>query len=245
MSRAERLLALVEILRVHRRPVSGQQLAADLGISLRTLYRDIASLQARGARIDGAPGLGYLLRPGFTLPPLMFLPEEVEALALGSRWVIAHGDLRLAQAARSALARVSAVLPLEARLDLETSGLLIGPDGPVAGTAGGDGETEEAASPGDAGIATIRLAIRRERKLHIEYRDASGRVTQRTIWPFALGYFRRTRVVAAWCELRVALRHFRTDQIQSLALDEERYPQRRPVLLAQWRREQGIAADGF
>ena len=129
--------------------------------------------------------------------------------------------------------------------DLEISGLLIGPDGGASRSTNGSDEAEESSSVGDAVIATIRLAIRRERKLHIEYRDASDRVTRRTIWPFALGYFRQARVVAAWCELRVALRHFRTDQIQSLSLGYERYPQRRAVLLAQWRREQGIAADGF
>jgi len=94
--------------------VSGERLAAGLGISLRTLYRDISSLQAQGARIDGAAGLGCVLRPGFTLLPLMFLPDELEALALGSRWVVQHGDARLAQAAKSALARISDVLPLVA-----------------------------------------------------------------------------------------------------------------------------------
>jgi predicted DNA-binding transcriptional regulator YafY len=87
VSRAERLLQLIQVLRRHRRPVSGRVLAGELGVSLRTLYRDIAALQAQGAAIDGEPGLGYLLRPGFMLPPLMFSEEEIEALVLGSRWV--------------------------------------------------------------------------------------------------------------------------------------------------------------
>ena len=78
MSRAERLLDLIQILRRHRQPVSGRTLADELGISLRTLYRDIATLQAQGASIDGEPGLGYILRPGFMLPPLMFAEEEIE-----------------------------------------------------------------------------------------------------------------------------------------------------------------------
>ncbi|HKB81983.1 MAG TPA: HTH domain-containing protein, partial [Burkholderiales bacterium] len=99
MSRAQRLLDLIQLLRGHRYPVSGGKLASDLGISLRTLYRDIATLQVQGATIDGAPGLGYVLRPGFLLPPLMFSQDEIEALALGSRWVADRGDARLGQAA--------------------------------------------------------------------------------------------------------------------------------------------------
>ena len=91
MSRAERLLSLLQLLRRHRRLVSGAALAEALGVSLRTLYRDIASLQAQGAAIDGTPGFGYVLQPGFMLPPLMFTPDEVEALVLGSRWASSTG----------------------------------------------------------------------------------------------------------------------------------------------------------
>ncbi len=231
MSRAERLLALVETLRRHRRPVSGARLAADLRISLRTLYRDIASLQAQGARIDGAPGLGYVLRPGFTLPPLMFGEDEVEALVLGSRWVADRGDARLGAAATSALAKIAAVLPAELRHELETSALLVGPGAPIAA--------------GAADVAALREAIRRERKVALTYRDAAGRASERTIWPFALGFFDEARVVVAWCELRASIRHFRTDRIVALAPSPGRYPVRRQALLAQWRRAQGMAADGI
>ena len=95
MSRAERLLDLLQTLRRHRLPVSGHRLASELGISLRTLYRDIATLQAQGAEIDGEPGMGYVLKPGFMLPPLMFSTEEIEALVLGTRWVAQRSDARL------------------------------------------------------------------------------------------------------------------------------------------------------
>src|SRR6187399_3700871 len=115
MSRAERQQELMQVLRRHRRPVSGALLARELGISLRTLYRDIASLQARGAHIDGEPGMGYLLRPGFMLPPLMFSEEEIEALVLGSRWVADRGDSEMAEAALNVLAKVGAVLPPDLR----------------------------------------------------------------------------------------------------------------------------------
>src|SRR5579871_5521879 len=104
MSRSERLLELLQALCRRRRPVSGQALAAELGVSIRTLYRDIATLQAQGAQIEGEPGLGYVLRPGYLMPPLMFSEDEIEALVLGSRWVADRGDDRLGDAARNALA---------------------------------------------------------------------------------------------------------------------------------------------
>jgi biotin operon repressor len=130
MSRAARLLQLMQVLRRHRYPVSGASLASELGISLRTLYRDIVSLQAQGARIDGEAGVGYVLRPGFMLPPLMFSQEEIEALVLGSRWVADRADSRLGDAARNAIAKISAVLPDDLRLELDTSALLVGPAKP-------------------------------------------------------------------------------------------------------------------
>jgi predicted DNA-binding transcriptional regulator YafY len=108
MSRAQRLLDLIQLLRGYRRPVSGAVLAEALGISLRTLYRDIDTLNAQGAHIDGEPGVGYVLRPGFMLPPLMFSEEEIEAIVLGSRWVADRADAALSAAARNALAKIAA-----------------------------------------------------------------------------------------------------------------------------------------
>src|SRR5882757_952834 len=109
--RAQRLLELIQVLRRHRRPVSGQTLSDELGVSLRTVYRDIQTLIAQGASIDGEAGVGYVLRPGFVLPPLMFSDEEIEALVLGSRWVAQCTDEPLARAARDVATKVAAVLP--------------------------------------------------------------------------------------------------------------------------------------
>jgi predicted DNA-binding transcriptional regulator YafY len=226
VSRSERLLALLQALRRHRRPVSGKVLATELGISLRTLYRDIGSLQAQGADIAGAPGLGYVLRPGFLLPPLMFAEDEIEALVLSSRWVAERADPALAMAARNALAKIAAVLPAELSDLLDASALLVGPRGPAAA----DG----------VDLAAIRRAIRAERKLGITYRDGKGAVSQRTVWPFALGFFERVRVVVAWCELRQGFRHFRTDRIAAVSRIEARYPRRRQALLKQWRKAERI-----
>ena len=224
MSRAVRLLDLVQLLRRRRHPVSGDILARELGISLRTLYRDIASLQAQGAPIEGEPGLGYVLRPGFTLPPLMFNDDEVEALMLGSRWVAENGDPRLARAAMDVMAKVAAVLPPDRRAQFETPSLLI---------------VKRSKQQSDM-MAPIRDAIRRERKLAIDYRDAGSAATHRTIWPFAVGFFEEARIVVAWCELRADYRHFRIDRIGGLAETDTRYPKRRAVMLREWQRQMGI-----
>lgn len=228
MSRAQRLLDLVQLLRRHRHPVSGATLADELGISLRTLYRDIAALQAQGAAIDGEPGLGYVLRAGFLLPPLMFSDEEIAALVLGSRWVADRAEAQLGLAARNAMAKIAAVLPADLREELDTSPLLVGP-GEVIET---DGER----------LAAVRRAIRSERKLAITYRGPDGSQTRRSIWPFALAYFDRVRMVVAWCELRQGFRHFRADRITALMPTDIRYPRRRHAMLREWREREGIAA---
>jgi predicted DNA-binding transcriptional regulator YafY len=227
MSRAQRLLDLIQLLRGYRRPVSGAVLAEALGISLRTLYRDIETLNGQGAHIDGEPGIGYVLRPGFMLPPLMFSEDEIEAIVLGSRWVADRADAALSGAARSALVKISAVLPPDLKDGLDASALLIGPGQTIAA--------------GDAELPVIRSAIRNERKLRIGYQDGGGRSSKRTVWPFALGFFDRARIVVAWCELREGFRHFRTDRIGKVQILDKRYPRRRQVLLKEWRATEGIA----
>ena len=221
MSRAQRLLDLIQVLRRHRHPVSGATLAEATGVSLRTLYRDIELLKAEGAHIDGEAGVGYVLRPGFMLPPLMFSEEEIEALVLGSRWVHQRADRALADAAANVLAKIGAVLPKDLRETLDESGLLIGPGDPIAA--------------GDAQLPKIRQAIRTERKIGLSYRDNNGADSKRTIWPFALSFFEKVRVVVAWCELREDYRHFRTDRIVVLNMTEKRYPRRRQAMLKEWR----------
>ena len=221
MSRAQRLLDLIQVLRRHRHPVSGATLAEATGVSLRTLYRDIEVLKAEGAHIDGEAGVGYVLRPGFMLPPLMFSEEEIEALVLGSRWVHQRADRALADAAANVLAKIGAVLPKDLREMLDDSGLLIAPGNPIAA--------------GDAQLPKIRQAIRTERKIGLSYRDEKGVDSKRTIWPFALGFFEKARVVVAWCELREDYRHFRTDRIVVLNMTEKRYPRRRQAMLKEWR----------
>jgi predicted DNA-binding transcriptional regulator YafY len=217
ISRAERLLTLIEEFRRHRRPVSGVDLARISGISIRTLYRDIASLRALGAGIEGEPGIGYILRSGFLLPPIMFTVEEVDALILGSRWVSDRADKPLAVAARKAMARLTAVMPNELVDRIEAQYLVVGP--------------REQALQETIDMTIVRRAIHHERKLHIQYRDTAGKNSERIIWPFLLSYFEGGRLISAWCELRESIRHFRTDRIASLAEMPARYPRRRHDLI--------------
>lgn len=230
MSRTSRLFDLLQILRRHRRPVTGQALADELGVSIRTIYRDIVTLQGQGADIEGEPGLGYVLKPGFMLPPLMFSEEELEALVLGSNWVADRADARLAGAAREALAKIGAVLPRDLRDQLDSNGLLVAPGRPIAA--------------GVIDLGVIRHAIRRERVLEIAYEALDGNQTERTIWPFAIGFFDQVRLVTAWCELRQAYRHFRADRILSINEPGKRYPRRRQAMLAEWREQQRQEMDG-
>ncbi|TBN13368.1 YafY family transcriptional regulator [Agrobacterium cavarae] len=221
MSRAQRLLDLLQLLRSYRNPVGGAELAAATGVSLRTLYRDIGTLQAQGANIEGEAGVGYVLRPGYLLPPLMFSEAEIEALVLGSRWVAGRADGALADAARAGLAKIAAVLPKTLAEELDNSTLLVGP-GKVIDMPHID-------------LSNIRSAIRSQAKIEIDYADERGRDTRRIVWPFALAFFDQVRVLLAWCELRQDYRSFRADRISCFTLLDARYPKRREVLLKGWR----------
>ncbi|WBT07421.1 YafY family protein [Brevundimonas vesicularis] len=212
--------------------MSGQVLAEEMGVSLRTLYRDVASLQAQGATIEGEAGVGYVLKPGFMLPPLMFTPEEIEALVLGSRWVADRPDPRMRDAALAALGRISAVLPPDLRDEMDTSALLVVPGEPF---------------PADrVDPALLRKAIRTERRLKLCYRDEAGSASERVVWPFALAFFDRVRLLIAWCELRGDFRSFRTDRIVEAEVMEARYPTRRQALMKTWREahERSRSGDG-
>lgn len=228
MSRTQRLLDLMQILRRHRYPLAGHALAEELGISMRTLYRDIATLQQQGADIAGETGIGYVLRPGFMLPPLMFSQQETEALVLGMRWVERRGDSQLAKAATNALAKIAAVLPGELREEIDASTLLVGP--------------LEEVKVADETRVLIREVIRLEHKISVEYQDLAGNVSERILWPFAMGYFEQVQVLVAWCELRASFRHFRLDRVRTLTQLPQRYPRGRRALMKAWREAEGMCS---
>ena len=225
-SRSERLLMLIQALRRHRRPVTAQQLATELAVSVRTIYRDIETLVAQGASIAGEAGVGFVMRPGFLLPPLMFRDEEIEALILGSRWVTQLPDAPLARAAADAVAKIVAVLPDRLRHRVEDAGLFAVP------------RTAAVRDRIDASV--VREGLRDECKLRIAYVSDDDTETVRVIWPIAIAFFERVRVVVAWCELRQAFRHFRTDRITAVELTGERLPRQRAKLLSEWRETERI-----
>lgn len=222
MSRSQRLLSLLEVLRRHRHPVSGAVLAAETGVSLRTLYRDIATLQSGGADIEGEAGVGYVLRPGYMLPPLMFTGEEIKALILGFRFVEKRTDAPIAAAARNALAKIEAVLPDELRRLSENVGLMVGPS-PSLPLERVD-------------LTLLRTALRLEHPLTIHHRALDETLSTREVWPCALTYFEGAHVLVAWCTLRHDFRHFRTDRIEQATPGESRYPKRRATLVREWKR---------
>ena len=186
-----------------RPPVTAARLAGVLEVSERTIYRDVADLIAHGAPIEGEAGVGYILRPGLFLPPLMLAEDEVEAVLLGLRYVDQRGDQVLKEAAAAALAKISAVLSPHAQAQLATPLSMPGP--PSAFPTEG------------ASLADLRAAIRGQIRLEIAYEDEQGRRTQRIVWPIQLGFMDSARVLAAWCELRQDFRTFRTDRISAVS----------------------------
>lgn len=196
-------------------------MARELEVSLRTIYRDIADLMTDGVPIRGEAGIGYVLGEGYDLPPLMFTIDELESVMLGLRWVERQGDADLARAARDSVAKIGAVIPEKSRPFLFDAGLLVAP---------------HFAEPKiDAvNVAGLRAAIRDGRKVVITYRTEEGAETVRCIWPIAVSYFDARRLIIAWCELRKDFRTFRTDRMVALVPRDEKYPERRKVLLKRW-----------
>ena len=223
MRRADRLLRIIQLLRRHRRPVTGQRMAEELEVSLRTLYRDIADLITDGVPIRGEAGVGYVLGEGYDLPPLMFKSDELEAIMLGLSWVQRRGDKALATAADDVVAKIGTVLPEALRPFFYDAPLLTPP---------------KFGLPMDkVDVAQLRQAIRSQHKVEIDYVDENEKHTRRVIWPIAITYFDAQRLVVAWCELRQGFRHFRTDRVAEMTPREERYREPRLKLLARWQEE--------
>ena len=220
MRRSDRLFDIIQRLRTARGPTTAAALADELEVTVRTVYRDVATLQARRVPIEGAPGIGYMLRRGFDLPPLMFNTDEIEAIAVGARLVARTGDPSLQNAAESVLSKVTVVLPEALRAQLATAPIFVSSSG--------------APVPESVDLAAVRQAIRDERKLHILYADEKGARTRRTIWPIAVAYYVQATLIGAWCELRQDYRHFRADRISEMTVLDECYPSDNGRLMAEW-----------
>ncbi|WP_238525364.1 YafY family protein [Methylovorus sp. MP688] len=220
MSRSQRLLDLIQILRRHRGVVSGAVLAREAGVSLRTIRRDIVTLQAMGADIASEAGVGYALRPGFVLPPLVFTHEELQALMLGAEWVGQQTDVVLAAASRNAIAKIAGVLPPHLLHGLDNTSVYI--------------QEASQASSSRFDLAQCRLAIREQRKMRILVRDDDGAILERIVWPVMLGFEGGEHSFAAWCEHDQAYRIFAADRMVEAKVLDERYLGNRRQMVKEW-----------
>ncbi len=224
MRRADRLFDIIQLLRGAARPLTASRMAGRLEVSPRTVYRDIAALQASGVPVDGASGLGYVLRPGYDMPPLMFTAEEAQTIAVALDLVRRTGDRGLQDAAGRVRAKIAAVSPTRPWAPFHVS-------------------SHGAYVPDIVCMSEVRDAIRSARKLRIRYLDGHGRHSDRVVWPLAVAYFMEATLIGAWCELRGDYRHFRADRIQAVEILDTFYPPDRPELLAGWRALHGPAAS--
>ncbi|WP_457104053.1 helix-turn-helix transcriptional regulator [Methylobacterium sp. P5_C11] len=222
MRRADRLFQIIQILRRSVRPTTASMLAAELEVTVRTVYRDVADLIAQRVPIRGEAGIGYVLDRDYDMPPLMLSADELEAAVLGAQWVADRGDPGLASAARDLLVKIAHVVPDHLRPFIA--------DPSVGATLARDRSVD------GLDMARLRAAIRAGYKVRIHYRDEAGRTNERVIWPVIVGYADTIRLLAAWCELRQAFRHFRADRIEAAVFLDERFERRTGDLRRDWKR---------
>jgi predicted DNA-binding transcriptional regulator YafY len=220
MRRADRLFDIIQVLRLARHPITAAAIAAELEVTPRTVYRDIATLQARRVPIEGEAGIGYVLRRGFELPPLMLTEEEVQAVAVGLRLLRRTGDPGLETAARHVLIKLAAAMPDVLRTQLLEAPFHVA--------------TRGAPLPSAVDLSETRAAIRNASKMWIDYVDEKGTATTRTVCPIAMEYHVEATLICAWCELRDDYRHFRTDRIRAARVLEASFAMRANTLLAGW-----------
>ncbi len=209
MRPADRLFQIVLMLS-RGRVVTARAMAEQLEVSERTIYRDVQDLMASGVPIDGEAGVGYCLRRGYHVPPMMFDEDEVQALVFGAGVAKTWGDAQMAEAAERILAKVAAVLPERLRPQLNSQSLIV-PDQEIsAATTKMLGETRD--------------AINRRLRLFLDYRDAADQATERIVWPLTLAYWGMSWTLGAWCELRQDFRNFRIDRLAAVTVLSSGFP---------------------
>ncbi|MEM9013419.1 MAG: YafY family protein [Pseudomonadota bacterium] len=217
MSRSARLFEVIQLLRSASEPLLARDLASALEVSIRTVYRDIAALQAMQTPILGEPGIGYVMRKGYDLPPINFDVEEAEAISVGLGMIARTGDLGLWRAAKRAARKLHETAPGIRRLVTSSWSMDSTPN---------------------VELSELRKAIRTEKKVRIVYRDAENRKTQRVIWPLVLIYYLDAAMIAAWCELRRGIRHFRLDRVNSHRILAEGFEGRGETLISEWEQKE-------
>jgi len=221
MRKADRLFQIIQILRRSSRPVTSSELAGELEVARRTVYRDIAHLMAQRVPIEGEAGFGYVLDRRYDMPPLMLTPDEIEAVVLGVQMVARLNDAAMRNAAGDVMAKITSVMPQDLLPYIAQPAVGIKPDDVVGGDATRD-------------TRPLRLAIREGRKLELDYRAADGTITRRIVWPVLLGYDDTHSLLIAWCQSKQAFRHFRTERILKVELLDESIGMSRSKLRQQW-----------
>jgi len=224
MSATSRLFSIIQTLRAAKRPITARQLCDQLEVSLRTIYRDVAELQAQNVPVEGESGIGYVLRKGYDMPPLMLTPDELEAALLGAQWVSGRGDTKLADGANNLIAKLNDVIPRHLKKFIDSSVVAAPCLTPT--------------TPDNVDPERLREAMRLRKKIEIEYVDAADRVSKRTIWPFMLAYLETSKLVVAWCEKRKGFRNFRTDRIIQMNVLDETFPMTTERLKLDWWEEE-------
>ena len=209
MRRADRLFQIVLMLG-RGRVLTANTIAERLEVSERTIYRDVQDLQLSGVPIEGEAGVGYVLRSGYQVPPMMFDEEELQALVFGADVAKSYGDAKMAEAADRILAKIDAVLPQRLRPQLASHRVVV-PNFRIS-----EAVTET--------LGEARAAINNQWRLFLDYRNAAEESSERIIWPLTVAYWGRTWTLGAWCELRHDFRSFRLDRINSLKTLSSRFP---------------------
>ncbi|MEJ5020879.1 YafY family protein [Ochrobactrum vermis] len=219
MQRSGRILRLLQVLRERRTAVTAQMLSTLFGVSERTIYRDMQTLVELGVLVEGEAGIGFILRPGFFFPPMALSQIEADAVLLGLRLVSMRRDESIVAAADTALAKIADGMGDAVAAEMRSNGLTVGPSG--------SGKLTE--------LATVRAAMRNQKKLLIKCGAGEEGTLNRTVWPVALSCFDQAEILAAWCETRDAFRHFRIDRIVERQELPDPLPRPRRSLLAEYR----------
>ena len=217
MAKSTRFFEIIQMLRSAKRPLLARDIAEALEVSVRTIYRDIATLQAMKTPIYGEAGIGYEMRRGYDLPPVNLDIEEAEAISVGLSLIARTGDIGLWKAAERASRKLAEAAPGTRQLVTSSWG---------------------AEEPAAVDLAVLRAAIRDESKLAIDYRDEAGKSSSRVVWPLVLIYYVDAAMLVAWCELRVAVRHFRADRIRACHEHPEFFTGQGAKLISAWEQEQ-------
>ncbi|MBW6421410.1 YafY family transcriptional regulator [Rhizobium sp. XQZ8] len=228
MPNSGRMFEIVQLLRAAHAPLTADHIAARLEVTKRTVYRDIAALQSARVPIEGAAGIGYVMRSGFDLPPLMFTPEEIEAITVGLSLIARTGDTSLREAGGTVMAKIGAIRPAH-EPPIDETHLLVSP--------------WHAIPDATVDLRVLRRAIREERKLKLSYRNGEGISTTRIVRPIAVIYYIEGVLLATFCELRQDFRHFRHDRIEACEPLDSTFKGESAPLRKSWRVSRALFDD--